>query len=152
MVITPRPLYIVTLVGALSSPQELRADLPQLFGASVKSLGSGTAISPVASSGQVLPPGQLIVLTPANQDLIAKLTRNVPLVPIVTTASFLTDETQVKRGGVAASPSERTKPHICSYDGCGKMYFKSSHLKAHIRTHTGMHVCACVCVHVSEHV
>ncbi|XP_044076342.1 Krueppel-like factor 9 [Siniperca chuatsi] len=39
-------------------------------------------------------------------------------------------------GGVGASRS-LMKKHQCTFDGCDRVYGKSSHLKAHIRTHTG---------------
>ena len=45
-------------------------------------------------------------------------------------------QTQTTRSKEAQDLNKR-KTHRCDYPNCGKVYTKSSHLKAHFRTHTG---------------
>ena len=99
----------------------------------------GHAVTPVTRTGQLLPTGHMVMLTEANREFISELVRknSVPIVPIYEPLAQTAEPAVDNKTNSFIPDGDRPKPHMCTFEGCSKMYYKNSHLKAHMRTHTG---------------
>lgn len=92
---------------------------------------------PVVFMGTQVPKGAVMFVVPQtvvqNPKAPAISPNGTRLSPIAPAPGFTPVATKI----TPSIDSLRIRSHICNYPGCGKTYFKSSHLKAHVRTHTG---------------
>ncbi|XP_067838119.1 Krueppel-like factor 10 [Heptranchias perlo] len=96
-----------------------------------------TMSPPVVFMGAPVSKGALMFVVPQptvkhTKPLVTSL-NGTRLSPIAPAPGFMPPVPKI----VAQVDVSRHRSHICDHPGCGKTYFKSSHLKAHMRTHTG---------------
>ncbi|XP_039767756.1 Krueppel-like factor 10 isoform X2 [Ornithorhynchus anatinus] len=92
---------------------------------------------PVVFMGTQVPKGAVMFVVPPpivpNTKPPVMSPNGTKLSPIAPAPGFAPSAAKV----IPQIDTSRIRSHICSHPGCGKTYFKSSHLKAHMRTHTG---------------
>ncbi|XP_061563148.1 Krueppel-like factor 11a isoform X2 [Cololabis saira] len=98
----------------------------------------GPGFGPPLLVGPAVPQGTVMFVVPqpsaqAPQAAVVTL-GNTKLLPLAPAPVFLPSGLS---GGASQADFSRRRNYVCTFPGCKKTYFKSSHLKAHLRTHTG---------------
>ncbi|NP_001127818.1 Krueppel-like factor 11 [Sus scrofa] len=118
----------------------LKPPLPVSTGTAKPILPHAAPVPQPVFVGPSMPPGAVMLVLPqgalaqpatcSSSALAVASARFLPLAPApVFIASSQSCAPQVD--------FSRRRNYVCSFPGCRKTYFKSSHLKAHLRTHTG---------------
>ncbi|KAI5611309.1 Krueppel-like factor 11 isoform X1, partial [Silurus asotus] len=80
----------------------------------------------------VVPQSSVSPAPPCQQNVVT--VGNTKLLPLAPAPVYIPSN---QSGATTHADFSRRRNYVCSFPGCKKTYFKSSHLKAHLRTHTG---------------
>ncbi|KAG8441737.1 hypothetical protein GDO86_010788 [Hymenochirus boettgeri] len=136
LVSTPVPANCISQMPVLCQMVPFTSNNPVVTAmvSNAPSAQSSPVMHPLLYMGNQVPKGTVMFVMPqpVMQSTKTLLPSGTRLSPIAPAPGIAASETKS-----SSNDTSRIRSHICNQPGCGKTYFKSSHLKAHMRTHTG---------------